>query len=161
MTQMTNEEFCELFAEKLARKHQRLTPQRRAVADVLCRQDAHLNVDELHALVRQEHPTIGYATVYRTMKLLEEHALVSVETFHDGTARYEVSHGVEHHDHLVCLTCGAVIEFEHEQIERLQDEVAKQHGFKLESHKMVLYGRCQVDDCATRHQADTIKALQS
>ncbi len=143
---VTFDQWVERLQSKLASRSQRLTPQRRTIAQVLFDQDGHLNVDELHQEVRGVDPAVGYATVYRTLKLLEDIEMVHSNNFVDGTARYEISHGDhEHHDHLICTSCGKVVEFENDEIERLQEVVAKQYGFLLETHKMVLFGRCP--DC--------------
>ena len=148
---MTFEQWCADFAAKLSAVSQRLTPQRRTIAQVLFAQEGHLNVDELHRQVREVDASVGYATVYRTLKLLELHDMVHCDTFVDGTARYEISVGEEeHHDHLVCRDCGHIIEFGNEEIERLQELVAKQQGFTLEDHTMVLYGRCLQTNCENR-----------
>ena len=142
------EQWCEQWEAKLTKSSQRLTPQRRTIAKVLFGQDGHLNVDELHREVRSIDPAVGYATVYRTVKLLEQHEMVRSNKFVDGTARYEIAaDDEEHHDHLVCRDCGDIIEFENEEIERLQEVVARQHGFSLVHHRMVLFGRCVREDC--------------
>ena len=148
---MTFEQWCGRFRDKLSASSQRLTPQRQTIAKVLYDEEGHLNVDELHRVVRGIDPAIGYATVYRTLKLLERHEMVRSNKFVDGTARYEVAIGDhEHHDHLVCRDCDQIIEFENEEIERLQEVVADKLGFRLESHKMVLFGRCQRQNCPNR-----------
>ncbi len=147
----TFEQWCGDLEDLLARNQQRLTPQRRVIAEVLFGQDGHVNVDELHQLVRAKDGSVGYATVYRTLKLLEDHDLVHTNTFVDGTARYEIAaHDDEHHDHLVCKDCGHITEFENHDIERLQEEVATKLGFELVDHAMVLYGRCGRDPCPHR-----------
>lgn len=134
--------------QRLARKNQRLTPQRRLVCEVLFHSGEHKNVDEIHQLVRARDGSVGHATVYRTLKLLQELDLVHANSFTDGTARYEVATGSEeHHDHLVCRRCGRIVEFENNDIERLQEAVAAAHGFRLLDHQMVLYGECTGEVC--------------
>ena len=148
------QQWCSELERKLARNQQRLTPQRRLIADVLFAQSGHVNVDELHQLVRQRDGSVGYATVYRTLKLLETLDLVHTNTFVDGTARYEVATDDDsHHDHLICRDCGYVTEFENAEIERLQESVATRLGFELVDHRMVLYGRCTKVPCAHRDAA--------
>ncbi len=142
------ESWSELLEQKLARNHQRLTPQRRMIADVLFHEGEHKNVDELHQLVRARDGSVGHATVYRTLKLLQELELVHANSLVDGTARYEVANAHdEHHDHLVCRQCGHIVEFENEAIEQLQEQVARQHGFRLADHRMMLYGDCTRSPC--------------
>jgi Fur family ferric uptake transcriptional regulator len=132
----------DLFIDRISRDNQRMTPQRLQIAETLYHH-GHLNVDELHRRVRDIDPTVGYATVYRTLKLLERYRLVEVSHFADGTARYEVHvGGDEHHDHMICTRCGKIVEFENGAIETLQDEIARAHGFKLTHHRMDLFGLC-------------------
>jgi Fur family ferric uptake transcriptional regulator len=85
---------------------------------------------------------VGYATVYRTMELLSESGVVQEHKFGDGFTRYELSDEAAHHDHLVCLECDKIIEFEEPQIEVLQDRVAKRYGFLVRAHKHEMYGIC-------------------
>jgi len=138
------EQWCQTFEQKLVDHQQRLTPQRRTIARILFAEEGrHLNVDELHQEVRQQDSSVGYATVYRTLKLLEEHELVHSNKFGDGTRRYEIAYGAaHHHDHLICTECGRIVEFQHDQIEHLQNEIAAEHGYQLTDHRMVLFGLC-------------------
>ena len=124
----------------------RLTTQRFAIAEAFVQSDGHLNADDLYAAVKVEHPAIGQATVYRTLKLFEEVGLASSSTFGSAAARFEANDG-HHHDHLVCTKCDAIIEFFNAKIETLQDQIAEQHGFVLTSHRMELFGLC--DACRT------------
>ena len=134
--------------QRIAREHQRPTPQRMLVAETLFHH-GHLNVDELHREVRLIDPSLGYATVYRTLKLFERCGLVHTSNFGDGTARYEIDlDGHDHHDHMICTECNKIIEFEEPRIEALQEEVARKHGFTLQSHRMDLFGLCL--ECASR-----------
>ena len=116
------------------------TRQREAILDVFLSAGGHLSGEELHQAVRELHSRIGYTTVYRTMKLLCEAGLASERHFDDGMTRYEIEH--EHHDHLVCVKCGKIIEFECEAIEASQNEVAERHGFQILRHRHELYGHC-------------------
>ena len=120
----------------------RSTNQRRLVCDVFFRARGHLSIDELLVLVKKKDPTVGYATIYRTLKLLAESGLAYERQFRDGPARYELAHADGHHDHLICIQCGIIEEFEEPEIESLQDLVAKKHGFVLSSHRHELYGVC-------------------
>ncbi|MDH5672129.1 MAG: transcriptional repressor [Myxococcales bacterium] len=126
----------------MERKGLRSTNQRRLVSEVFFRADGHLSIDEMLALVREQDAKVGYATVYRTMKLLVECGLANERQFDDTVTRFEVAHADSHHDHLICLECKRIIEFEDEEIERLQARAAERHGFKLVSHKLELYGQC-------------------
>jgi Fur family ferric uptake transcriptional regulator len=127
----------------MERKGLRSTNQRRLVSEVFFRTGGHLSIDDMLALVRKRDPKVGYATVYRTLKLLVECGLANERQFDDSGTRFEVAHSDSHHDHLICLECKRIIEFEDAQIERLQDALAKRYGFKLKSHKHELYGVCE------------------
>jgi Fur family ferric uptake transcriptional regulator len=127
----------------MERKGLRSTSQRRSVSEVFFRTGGHLSIDDMLALVRKQDPKVGYATVYRTMKLLVECGLANERQFGDAVTRFEVAHHGAHHDHLICLECKRIVEFEDPEVERLQVALAKRHGFKLVSHKHELYGLCE------------------
>jgi Fur family ferric uptake transcriptional regulator len=137
----------ELFARidaYMARKGLRNTSQRRVIADTFFRGPSHLTIEDLLAEVRKEDPRIGYATVYRTLKLFTECGIAAERNFGDGPSRYELSDASthEHHDHLICLTCGKIIEFHDDRIEKLQEQISKELGFRIKSHKHEIYGYC-------------------
>ncbi|ABB32670.1 ferric uptake regulator, Fur family [Geobacter metallireducens RCH3] len=131
-----------IFQDYIARQGLKSTRQRDIILDAFLSSDRHLSIEELYLKLRAKHPNIGYATVYRTLKLFAESGIAREIHFGDGQTRYEhVSEG-EHHDHLVCTGCGTIIEFENESIEKLQDEVAAAHNFLIKHHKLELYGLC-------------------
>lgn len=133
----------------MTKKGLRSTNQRRLVTDIFFRSGGHLSIEDLLAKVREQDPKVGYATVYRTLKLLAECELANVRHFGDGVTRYELrDEGEHHHDHLICLVCSKIVEFEDEAIEVLQDRVAERYGFRLRSHKHELYGVCP--DCQAK-----------
>ena len=132
----------------MARHGLRSTEQRRIVTEMFFASDGHLSIEDLLDKVRVEEPRIGYATVYRTLKLLKECGLAFERHFGDGVSRYEVAWEDEHHDHLICTDCEKIIEFEDNAIEVLQHEVAARHGFTLSRHKLELYGLCP--DCQAK-----------
>jgi Fur family ferric uptake transcriptional regulator len=132
--------------EYIARHGLKTSRQRELIAEVFFQAGGHLSIDELLERVRKDDPHIGQATVYRTMKLLTKCGLAEPRQFGDGHTRYEPHVGnEEHHDHLICTSCGKIVEFVNTQIETLQARVAKQHGFVVTHHKMELYGLCP--DC--------------
>jgi Fur family ferric uptake transcriptional regulator len=137
-----------VFKEHLRRQGLKSTAQRDDIARVFFASHPHLSVEELYRAVKRINPRIGYATVYRTMKLLTECGLAVERHFRDGEARYESQSEGKHHDHLICERCGKIVEFEEERIEALQAEVATQLGFRITGHKMELYGVCA--DCDRR-----------
>ncbi len=130
------------FHEYLDKKQLRSTRQRDIVAKTFFGLSGHVNVDELLAHARTRSPKLGYATVYRTLKLLTECGLAAERRFGNESRVYEVAGDTAHHDHLICVECGHVLEFENEEIERLQDKVARSFGFTLVRHKLELYGMC-------------------
>ena len=125
--------------KKCKLKGVRLTDQRRVIAKVMSNSKDHPDVDELHKRVSEIDKKISIATVYRTVKLFEESGIVEKHDFKGGKARYEKSPD-EHHDHLIDINSGQIIEFVDEDIEKLQNEVAKKLGYKLVDHKLELYG---------------------
>lgn len=135
----------DVFSQYLADQNLKMTPQRRLILDTFLKQDGHLSSEELYIKVKKRDNSIGQATVYRTLKLLNESGLIEPLDFADGVARYELSYGTDHHDHLICEVCGKNIEILDEVIEKRQDELAEKHGFTLSRHKMYLYGTCS--DC--------------
>lgn len=139
------EKAYRVFTDYITENGLKLTPQRRLIARVFLAQSGHLSTEELYDKVRAQDTTVGQATVYRTLKLLCGSGLAREEHFGDGVARYEVLIGQDHHDHLICTSCKRQIEAVDPGIEKLQEELAKRHGFKLSSHYMYLYGTCA--DC--------------
>ncbi len=117
----------------------RMTEQRRIIARVLEASDDHPDVEELYARASDVDPKISIATVYRTVKLFDEAGILERLEFGDGRARYEDAER-EHHDHLINLQTGEVIEFVDQEIEELQERIAAKLGFDLRGHKLELYG---------------------
>jgi Fur family ferric uptake transcriptional regulator len=117
------------------------TQQRELIVDQFLRCKDHVSVDELLARVRKRNRKVGYATVYRTLKLLVDCGLAIQRQFGDGQARYEVDG--DHHDHLICAKCGLILEFEDEEIEQLQERIAQRLGnFMVLRHRHELYALC-------------------
>ena len=117
----------------------RMTGQRRVIAQALESSDDHPNVEELHARATAIDPRISLATVYRTVKLFGEAGILERIDFGDGRARYEDADRA-HHDHLIDMTTGQVIEFVDPEIEALQERIARRLGYRLKGHKLELYG---------------------
>lgn len=130
------------FKSFIEQKGLKSTRQRDLILEAFLASDQHLSIEELYLKLRAKHPSIGYATVYRTLKLFAESGIAREIHFGDGQTRYERSAEGEHHDHLVCTRCGRIQEFEDDRIEVLQAEVAAGYGFKIENHKLELYGLC-------------------
>ena len=134
--------FRELLQAHMAKKGLRSTDQRHAIVEAFFLAPNHVSIEELLNQVRNEHPKVGYATVYRTLKLLAECGVANERQFGDGLTRYELADEASHHDHLICVECGAIAEFEEPRIEQMQEEIANRHGFVLRTHKHELYGVC-------------------
>lgn len=127
------------IAERCAAHGLRMTGQRRTIAEVLDTASDHPDVEELYARAAARDPKISLATVYRTVKLFEEAGILEKVDFGDGRARYEDAER-DHHDHLIDLDTGKVIEFVDEEIEALQEKIARKLGYRLTGHRMELYG---------------------
>ncbi len=132
----------EMFRDYLTKQGLKSTRQREVILNEFMRCTTHPSTEELYLKLRKKHPNIGYATVYRTLKLFSECGIAEERHFGDGQTRYESTTCEEHHDHLICKECGAILEFEDPRIEQLQEEVAKLHGFTIVSHRLEIYGRC-------------------
>jgi Fur family ferric uptake transcriptional regulator len=131
------------LSEYIARNGLKHSRQRDRIAETFLSMGGHVSVDELVVRVRRVDPRISVATVYRTMKVLADCGVAVPRQFGwDGQTRYEAATGRPHHDHLICTSCGEIVEFANERIESLQEMVAKRHGFEVQSHRLELYGRC-------------------
>lgn len=127
-----------LIEEACLAKGMRMTEQRRVIARVLSGAQDHPDVEELHRRAVAIDDNISISTVYRTVKMLEDAGIIERHDFGDGRARYEQMPD-EHHDHLIDLRSGQVIEFRSEEIEALQEQIARHLGFKLRGHRLELY----------------------
>lgn len=139
---MAFEEERKVFNRFIRNKNLRHSEQRLQIMDVFLKTEKHLSAEDLYDMVRKKNPSIGYATIYRTMKLLTEAGLCRELQADDRTTRYEHLHNHEHHDHLICTECGKMVEFEVPEIEDLQEKTARENGFILKNHRLELYGLC-------------------
>ena len=128
----------ETLEEQCAKKGMRMTDQRRVIAQVIEAAIDHPDVEELYRRASAQDSRISLSTVYRTLNLFEEAGLVTKHDFRDGRARFELIPD-EHHDHLIDIRSGRVIEFRNEEIEAIQDVIAKRLGYKLVDHRLELY----------------------
>jgi len=139
--------------EKLCiEKGMKMTGQRRVIAHVLSESEDHPDVEEVYRRSSEQDPKISIATVYRTVRLFEEAGILDRHDFGDGRARYEEV-PEEHHDHLIDIRSGRVLEFQDAEIERLQERIAKRLGYKLVGHRLELYG--VTDDSVGEEPSDT------
>jgi Fur family ferric uptake transcriptional regulator len=133
----------DVFNNYLKENNIRNSEQRNNVLEVFLNTEKHLTVAELYNLVNKKYPEIGYATIYRAMKVICDSGIADELDFGDGVKRFEHKYGHDHHDHLICVECGKYIEVCNPQIEKLQDEMGKKHGFKIYRHKLNIYGVCK------------------
>ena len=137
----------DVFTAYLVKNHLKRSEQREVILDAFLRAERHLSVEDLLHIVQKRRPDIGRTTVYRTLKLLREAGLAS-ELDLQGETRFEPDYNRAHHDHFICLSCGAIFEFSSPDIERLQDEIAGGIGFAIEGHRHHIFGRCK--RCASK-----------
>jgi Fur family ferric uptake transcriptional regulator len=147
-----------IFEEFLQTKNLKHSGQRQNILHVYLNTDKHLTAEELYGIVRKKYPVIGCATVYRTLKLLCECGLCRELRFEDSTTRYEHLYGHQHHDHLICTRCGRFTEVVDPKIERLQENLFKEHGFYPQRHRMDLYGVCK--SCKRKKRKAKVKAVK-
>ena len=140
LVRMTNNAAIPDIAQVCKEHGLRLTGPRKVIMQVLLRSNDHPDAVELHRRVGKIDPGIAIATVYRTLNMLQEKGVLERHTFADGRARYETTDH-EHHDHLIDVDTGDVIEFRSDAIEQLQEEIARAHGFEIVSHKLEIYVR--------------------
>ena len=149
---MATAEQLDRFRAVLAEHGLKVTRQREAIAEVFFDSQAHLSLIELLQRARVVQPSVGYATVYRTMKLLAETGLATEHKFAEGNARYEPAVAGHHHDHLICVTCGRIVEVEDDRIEEIQEEMARERGFRVLSHRHEIYAECITPNCPEKNR---------
>ncbi|MCD6436100.1 MAG: transcriptional repressor [Clostridiales bacterium] len=136
----------EIILKKLKLNGYKLTPQRKAVIDVILKNEhKHLNTEEIYDALKKKYPKMGLATVYRTLLILDKISVVSKVNFDDGYIRYEIntdsSH--HHHHHLICIKCGKVIEVIEDLLDDLERTVEQKYEFKIDNHNVKIYGLCK------------------
>jgi len=139
---MNQKEQVKNLKETLKKKGIRLTKARKKIIEILVTSKKHLSPDEIYSILKKSCPSTGYATVYRTLKILTDEKITRKRKFNEKSSLYELAAEEKHHDHLICVKCGTIIEFEDRRIEKLQEKIAKKFGFKIEDHKLELYGLC-------------------
>jgi len=133
----------DLFKTRISEEGLKATKQREEILNIFLNSSGHKSLAQIYAQVAKTDPKIGYVTVYRTLKLLTQLGLATRRKFEDGETRYEPASEGSHHDHLICLDCGKIIEFEDPTLEALQKGIAQRYRFKISHHLMELYGRCE------------------
>jgi Fur family ferric uptake transcriptional regulator len=131
-----------VLSEYLVQHGLKRSTQREVILDAFLRAGSHVSVEDLLRIVKRKDPAVGRTTIYRTLKLFQEAGLAS-ELLVGAEARFEPLWNRDHHDHLVCVYCGEIIEFQSPEIENLQDRIANGLGFVIEGHRHTIFGRCQ------------------
>ncbi|OLE52925.1 MAG: hypothetical protein AUG51_15700 [Acidobacteria bacterium 13_1_20CM_3_53_8] len=153
---MTEEK--EVFLKHIQKAGLKRTAQRDLILDVFLRTEKHLSSEDLYNLVKQEDPSIGHTTVYRTLKLLTEAGLAREVRFGDNRTHYEHNYKHQHHDHMICTECGKIIEFFSAELEAIQDAIAAKHRFQVSQHLLRLLGVCAECRRHAREQRNEIGA---
>ncbi len=136
-------ELLEEFKTLLKENNLKFTAQREAILKTLYKNSGHFTPESLHKLVRKKFSKLntGITTVYRTLNLLEQNSMATSISFGTQGKKFELNNR-PHHDHLICISCGEILEFEDAKIEKQQEKIADEYGFKLTGHIMQLYGQC-------------------
>jgi Fur family transcriptional regulator, ferric uptake regulator len=135
--------FWQTLDEYLATTGLKQTQQRKSIVKAFLTMEGHISAEDLHEKLKKTGIKTGLATIYRTLNLLHLAGLVEQKQFVEGKAVYEVKRPNSHHDHLICIGCRKIIEFENDAIEKLQTEVARHHKFTLVYHSLDLFGYCE------------------
>jgi Fur family transcriptional regulator, ferric uptake regulator len=130
------------FDRYIDSKGMRRTAPRDTVVNVFLKTEKHVSTQDLYNIVSKKDKDIGYATVARTLKLIDEAGLCRKVDFGDGTIRYEHKYKHDHHDHLVCTGCGRLVEIYDKKLEKIQEELVKKHGYVQETHRLNIFGLC-------------------
>lgn len=136
----------QIFHDYHQKKGMRMTQQRQAILDYLLGADRHLSMEEIFRALRPKG--VGKVTVFRSLKVLEECGLIDRVTSSEGRPLYEVNFERPHHDHLICISCGRIMEIQWPQVEKIQEKACRELGFEITFHRHEIYGRCR--DCAVK-----------
>ena len=140
---MADQKLLNRFKEALKKEGLKYTPQRTAVLEEIIKDKGHRESEEIYLALKKRSQHVSRATVYRTMDILVNNGFARKMNLGDGRARYESKVNSPHHDHLVCMDCGLIVEFMDQKIEDLQDEIAIQYEFQLKRHIHQLFGLCK------------------
>jgi Fur family ferric uptake transcriptional regulator len=124
-----------------------VTAQRERVAEVILGASGHLSVEDIERALRERGSHVGKATIYRTLDLLARSGMITLRDFGEGFRRYERASGKPHHEHLICMRCGRVVEFSNDRLERMKALIAEEYGFQHHHHRLEIYGTCA--ECQT------------
>ncbi len=135
-------QLLEAFRRHLRERNLPVTRQREVVAEVIFSAQGHLSADDVVRRLQDRGEHVGKATVYRTLDLLAQSGMVTQRNFDEGFRRYERAPGRAHHEHLICVRCGKVIEFVNERLERMKALIAEEYGFRHHHHRLEIFGTC-------------------
>ena len=135
--------ISETFQKHLERQGLKLTHQREEILRFLMSAQRHLGVEEIYATLKKQDPSLGRATVFRTVRLLQECGLVAEVGSSQGHGKFELKADRPHHDHMICIECGRILEFQSPMMERFQDDAIRRHGFQALWHRHEIFGRCR------------------
>ncbi|HZS44858.1 MAG TPA: transcriptional repressor [Blastocatellia bacterium] len=136
------QEEIQVFHDFIQRHGYKRSAQRDLILETFLNTEEHVSAEDLYRLVKDKDPTVGFTTVYRTLRLLMDSGLAREANFGDGRARYEHNYKHQHHDHLICVGCGTLIEFYSETIENMQDKIADKYKFQPTHHSLRIFGYC-------------------
>ena len=140
---MNNNKLLSDFKDVLRKEGLKVTPQRIAVLEEIMKDRGHRESEDIYMAIKTRKTHVSRATVYRTLDILVQHGFARKLNLGDGRARYESKIDSPHHDHMICNNCGKIIEFVNHEIEKIQEEIAKHHQFKLQQHIHQLFGICK------------------
>ncbi|HJM84456.1 MAG TPA: Fur family transcriptional regulator [Candidatus Marinimicrobia bacterium] len=140
---MTNNKLLSDFKDALRKEGLKITPQRIAVLEEIIKNKGHRESEDVYMAIKTRKTHVSRATVYRTLDILVQNGFARKLNLGDGRARYEPKIDSPHHDHMICNNCGKIIEFVNHEIEKIQEEIAKHHQFKLQQHIHQLFGICK------------------
>ena len=140
---MDMDNYTDIFRSYLKENRLKFTPKRKAILDCVFSLNKHFDVDEIYENLRRNNKKVSRASIYRTMLLLVKSNLVKGTVCSTKMGNYEHVFGHAHHDHMMCIRCGKVIEFTNDEIEKLQDDVCEKYGFQPIEHKLVIRGYCR------------------
>lgn len=139
---MNKETIKKQFKNFIKRKDLKFTSQRESILEEILNVKGHFEIEDMVKRIKEKNIPVSRATVYRTLNILKEMGLVNEVIKYKNKTIYEISLK-QHHDHLICTKCGSIIEFSEEEIEKLQDKICKEYGFKPETHRLEIFGICK------------------
>ncbi len=149
---MKNKQASDILTEYLKKAKHRITPERFEVLDATIEYEGHFTADELYVFMKNNKSNVSRATVYKTLELLTDCRLISLRYFGDNMNRYESNFKRQHHDHIICLDCGRIVEFSNPNVQKIQEEISDNLGFESSSYSFNIFVRCKnKNNCPHKH----------